>query len=313
MDNDQLLEELTVYDRLPEAAIREATERRAELLPIFLQEIETFLADEDPIPEVPTPLFMILHILASWHEKAAYRPVARLLMIDSERLEWALSDATTETVPRIMLNLFDGDPQPLYDIVACENADEFVRAGMLQVLATLAHRGDLRKDEIASYLRDARSSLQPQSTHFVWVGWVDAIAVLGLIDMRASVKAVFDGGFVDPTIMSYDGFELALSGGMPAESLIGWQVVPFGDTADELSTWHGFSEEWISGLADDDEGLEDLDDLDLLADVAAYGDISPGEPAVNPFRDVGRNDPCPCGSGKKFKRCCLDKDKEEMH
>ena len=23
---------------------------------------------------------------------------------------------------------------------------------------------------------------------------------------------------------------------------------------------------------------------------------------------VGRNDPCPCGSGKKYKRCCLGKD-----
>jgi tetratricopeptide (TPR) repeat protein len=23
---------------------------------------------------------------------------------------------------------------------------------------------------------------------------------------------------------------------------------------------------------------------------------------------TGRNDPCPCGSGKKYKRCCLDKD-----
>jgi tetratricopeptide (TPR) repeat protein len=23
---------------------------------------------------------------------------------------------------------------------------------------------------------------------------------------------------------------------------------------------------------------------------------------------VGRNGPCPCGSGKKYKRCCLDKD-----
>ena len=22
---------------------------------------------------------------------------------------------------------------------------------------------------------------------------------------------------------------------------------------------------------------------------------------------VGRNDPCPCGSGKKYKRCCLGK------
>ena len=24
--------------------------------------------------------------------------------------------------------------------------------------------------------------------------------------------------------------------------------------------------------------------------------------------DIGRNDPCPCGSGKKYKKCCLDKD-----
>lgn len=26
---------------------------------------------------------------------------------------------------------------------------------------------------------------------------------------------------------------------------------------------------------------------------------------------VGRNEPCPCGSGKKFKKCCLDKDRSE--
>ncbi len=26
---------------------------------------------------------------------------------------------------------------------------------------------------------------------------------------------------------------------------------------------------------------------------------------TNPFKQIGRNDPCPCGSGKKFKKCCL--------
>lgn len=26
----------------------------------------------------------------------------------------------------------------------------------------------------------------------------------------------------------------------------------------------------------------------------------------NPSTKVGRNDPCPCGSGKKYKKCCLD-------
>lgn len=28
------------------------------------------------------------------------------------------------------------------------------------------------------------------------------------------------------------------------------------------------------------------------------------ESVVNPYRKIGRNDPCPCGSGKKFKKCC---------
>ena len=27
-----------------------------------------------------------------------------------------------------------------------------------------------------------------------------------------------------------------------------------------------------------------------------------------PIRSLGRNDPCHCGSGRKYKVCCLDKD-----
>ncbi|MET1256898.1 UPF0149 family protein [Aliikangiella sp. GXAS 311] len=31
----------------------------------------------------------------------------------------------------------------------------------------------------------------------------------------------------------------------------------------------------------------------------------PVEQVINQNKNVGRNDPCPCGSGKKFKKCCL--------
>ena len=34
---------------------------------------------------------------------------------------------------------------------------------------------------------------------------------------------------------------------------------------------------------------------------------TPISPIVNPGPKIGRNDLCPCGSGKKFKKCCLDK------
>ena len=42
-------------------------------------------------------------------------------------------------------------------------------------------------------------------------------------------------------------------------------------------------------------GLGPMDMADLHYDAQ--------EPYVNPYADIGRNDPCPCGSGKKFKHC----------
>jgi uncharacterized protein YecA (UPF0149 family) len=37
-------------------------------------------------------------------------------------------------------------------------------------------------------------------------------------------------------------------------------------------------------------------------------DGSVGEQTVVKGEQVGRNDPCPCGSGKKYKKCCLGKE-----
>jgi SEC-C motif-containing protein len=34
------------------------------------------------------------------------------------------------------------------------------------------------------------------------------------------------------------------------------------------------------------------------------GDLVPEKPIVREAPKVGRNDPCPCGSGKKYKKCC---------
>ena len=41
--------------------------------------------------------------------------------------------------------------------------------------------------------------------------------------------------------------------------------------------------------------------FDLLKQLA---DIRPSAPQTEKQKKVGRNDPCPCGSGKKYKRCC---------
>jgi preprotein translocase subunit SecA len=46
----------------------------------------------------------------------------------------------------------------------------------------------------------------------------------------------------------------------------------------------------------------------VAAAASQVAGTAPASPALEPYRAkekrVGRNDPCPCGSGKKFKRCC---------
>jgi len=39
---------------------------------------------------------------------------------------------------------------------------------------------------------------------------------------------------------------------------------------------------------------EDISDLEKM--------LNPAQPAAS--TKVGRNDPCPCGSGRKYKKCC---------
>ncbi|WP_404973169.1 SEC-C metal-binding domain-containing protein [Vibrio campbellii] len=51
-----------------------------------------------------------------------------------------------------------------------------------------------------------------------------------------------------------------------------------------------------------------IEQFDLMINEVALGAdelmVGKKSKSLNPFKGVGRNDPCPCESGKKFKQCC---------
>ncbi|MDR9825353.1 YecA family protein [Vibrio sp. FNV 38] len=62
-------------------------------------------------------------------------------------------------------------------------------------------------------------------------------------------------------------------------------------------------------------GIEDLPKLDnfydqldiMINEIAMAADsemVGAKAQSLNPYKEVGRNSECPCGSGKKFKQCC---------
>jgi hypothetical protein len=59
----------------------------------------------------------------------------------------------------------------------------------------------------------------------------------------------------------------------------------------------------LRNLADDAGDFDETDFPDF-----DFPDIADSEPYIRPEAKTGRNDPCPCGSGKKYKKCCLAKE-----
>jgi hypothetical protein len=293
MDVDDIVEELTLAEEFPEDALRAAAKHRDALVPIFLREIDDYVNGDEDMRLVPTSLFLGFHLLGEWRETSAYRPLARLLRLPEDDVEELLGDAVTETGPRVMAALCDGDPQPLYDIVLDEAAGEYVRASMCESLAVAARNGIVPREEVARFLREAFTALRPQGVNMVWEGWQAAVAALGLGELAPLVRQACERGFIDTeewlTFADFEG-DLARVAADPAAGPGGaWRWTLFDDTIGALKDWA-----WAKADANDD-----ADD-----DSAGAAPLRE-QPAVNPYRHVGRNDPCPCGSGKKFKKCCL--------
>jgi len=55
-----------------------------------------------------------------------------------------------------------------------------------------------------------------------------------------------------------------------------------------------------------DDGVSVIHALALLLEDNRINTMLAEQPVVRDEPKVGRNDPCPCGSGKKYKRCCLN-------
>jgi uncharacterized protein len=179
------------------------------------------------------------------------------------------------------------------EVILDEQADEFIRNGLLESLALVTRDGQVDRADTAAFLEQCYTDLKPESDSYVWAGWQSAISYLGLSDLADLVQRAFISEKIDPSIMSLRDFEQDLAavladpaGAGPGHGEIGY----FGDVIAEMSHWHAFPE------------------------VACRPQPQPIGQAAEQMRAVTRgvkprgrprgNDPCPCGSGRKYKKCC---------
>jgi hypothetical protein len=297
MDAAQILDRLVFQKPLPVEALRDASADRTSAAPIFVHAVEQYVSLGGD-RSAKDSLFFVFHLLGEWREKSAYRPLARLMRCPRDDLDEIFGDVITETTHRVMAAVFDGDPGPLYDVILEPKADEYIRSRMLEVIAMVTQRGEMPRGEAVRFLRACYSELVPQDECWVWQGWQSAISLLGVVELKPLVEQAFARGFISPGWLGFHHFEEDLQqaiddlAALPQRS--DGEFSLFGDTIEELSTWHCFRPK-----EPEPKEHEEIRRGTVLWRAGT---------AVNPHKKLGRNDPCPCGSGRKFKKCCLAAD-----
>src|SRR3954469_6642862 len=285
---------------LPREAMQWTLDHWDAVAPELLDVVERHTSGADRSDETASAVLFILHLAGEKQDTRVFSFLCRLAQ-DVEALEAALGDTATTFRP-ILISTYDGHLGTLKGLIEAAEADEFVRAGALQVLAYLTATGRIPREETEAYLLGLYNTLQPQHKSFVWSGWVLAIGLLGLEALSGVVRQAFGRGLIDPMVMGYDHFRRDLERTLADPTrMAGFeydQIGPLEDAIGELSGWYTFS----------DAAKRDQERRATSSEDAGPSFADTPLPFVDPFKGVGRNDPCPCGSGKKFKKCCLNRE-----
>lgn len=282
---------------LPLKALQAAGQTRSEMLPEFLACIDRLLAvNIDTVSEEDLSAFLfIFFLLGEWRDQSAYRPLTLLLRHDPDFLEALIGDGMTETSSRVIAGVFDGDLLPIFATIEDRAADSFIRAQMFDTLVMLVLDDPRHKTSVVDFLRkffDEGEDIPEE----IWSSWAVAIAALGASDLKPLVARAYDDGRITPMDSAFDFFEAELQKtietGVPTWFKKSRDTELISDAAEELSRWHCFSKEH---LIPKPKFQRTDDPFSRMSDM----------PFEHHAPQVGRNDPCPCGSGKKFKKCCL--------
>lgn len=273
----RLIDDLAGAVHCPVAALRKASEHPAALADATLPVLSKAATGAELDEREANLLFWGLHLMAQARDTRALPPLLDLLRQDIEVVEAVLGDAVSATLPRVLASLFDGGHEPFFRLILDSSLDDEIRQSVLTACSFLCLDGKIERDALHRLLvrfDDASAAIEGGVG---WSAWEEAIAVLGLRDLAPRVEAARKDRRIDPEYSDPEWFR---------ETLRRAERHPH-DLSRLPPDQYGYLDDPVAALAWTQEGY--------------------GEPQRNPFKDVGRNDPCPCGSGQKFKKCCLGK------
>jgi hypothetical protein len=317
VDVDSILKQLDAPDgEFPEMAIRTIQRHGEPFFPGLIALIdEARLNPDSPKSRGHNGHIIAMFLLTEFRVTQALPAIIEAVLLPGDVPFDLFGDLVTESLHTVFAMLGVDQIEVLTALVRNRDVNEYVRGAAARSLATMVGAGLRDRDSTVALLREllqeATRNSDAEGSRGPACALLDLYPEESLAEIREALPHInADEEF--PYFEEHD-IEVTLSEGKSKTlEKLNSRVRLIEDTVVELRPWLTGTvetdDEWDDDTWDEivDDDLIDEDDTDLFDEPFGFDPPLPASPGTirNDRMRVGRNDPCPCGSGRKFKKCC---------
>ncbi len=293
---DQLLRKIennTDY-RFPRQELESLIAHPEKSIPASLQLLEDVIEHFDVYYENDDFIghLYAFFLLAQFRETRAYPLITQFFLQYGDRAEEMCGDFVTEDLPRALASVFDGDLTPIKRLIENKNVNEWVRGSAIQSLTILALHDIVPHDEVIGYFRELFTHKLVHEYTEVWDSLVVEAVHFCPEALQNEIRQAFESGLVDEFVIDPSAIDAALAKSEEAryaQLRSDTHYTLIADTIAEMEWWATFR-------APNSQQPVRSNPQPLFSRPFTLPSASKPK--------IGRNDPCHCGSGKKYKKCC---------
>jgi len=292
MDNSRILEELKYHtDRLPRKALRAAIDRREEITPALIDILEKACLNPEMLEDERYMAHIYaMFLLAQFRESRAYGPICSFFSLPGDISMDSTGDVVTEDLDRILASVCNGDLTLIKRLIENPEINGWVRGAAVGSLVILCFAGLLPRDEVISYYGFLFRGGLERNYSQAWNSLASCAAELHPAEIAEEIRLAYQDELIHPGYIEPEYFDRILQRQREdvlreSASRVGGLI---GDTIQEMEWWACFKSE-PAAIRRSSHAKKDFH-------------VSQATPPGPP--KAGRNQPCPCGSGKKYKKCC---------
>ena len=296
MKIEGILKELKYYNGiLPKEELYEAIKQKEAITPYLIEMLDYTLNNLNNILNETDHFYgytYAIFLLAEFKEKKLFPYLIELMKKGENTLDYIIGDDFPEFLSRLLASSYNGDDDTLISIIKDKNIDQFVRCCALRTYDILYLEKVKDRDYLINLLKDLINSHENEK-NYLYDEIIDEIINLKLVELQDETKKIYNN------VLHKDVFEGLKEMIDSKDYTINRYVYPLFEHYEYIHDIVDIMDKWQCFRYEEDEEFGKSYNYMLYEKIVKKRNNQKND-------KVGRNDPCPCGSRKKYKKCCLN-------